>query len=100
MVWFAATVPLGDRTLLQHLRAIAGTPEARSLGEGARDEAGKMGERLRRELSDHDAAIVDKPAPDRPAPDRPPAEKLDESDRRQLNRVIRDRTGTARPRAH
>lgn len=83
MAWFAATVPLGDRTLMQHLRAIAATPEAKSLGEGARDEAGKMTDRLRRELSDRDAAPSD----------RPPAEKLDDSDRKQLDRVIRERTG-------
>jgi len=75
MAWFAATVPLGDRTLMQHLRAIASTPEAKSLGEGARDEAGKMTDRLRRELSDRDAATADKSPADKSPADKPPADK-------------------------
>lgn len=87
MVYFAATVPLGDRTLIGHLRAIAGTPEARSLGEGAREEAGKMAERVRKELQ----AVPDAaPAATGRAP--APAEHLDDADRKALDRVVRERT--------
>ena len=34
LFYFAATVPLGRRTLIGHLRAIAATPEARDLADG------------------------------------------------------------------
>jgi hypothetical protein len=47
VVWFATTVPLGKRTLWGHLRAIAGTQEAKDLAEGTAEEAHKVAERMR-----------------------------------------------------
>ena len=36
-VWFSFSVPLGQKTLAQHLDAIGETPEAKELMNGARD---------------------------------------------------------------
>lgn len=46
VVWFATMVPLGSRTLWQHLRAIAGTQEAKELAEGTKVEAEKVAKKL------------------------------------------------------
>jgi hypothetical protein len=51
VVWFATMVPLGSRTLWQHVRAIAGTKEAKELAEGTKEEARKVADKLR---DDHD----------------------------------------------
>ena len=80
LIWFAATVPLGRRTLLGHLLAIARTPEAKELAEGTKEQAKKMVERVREEVR------ADGGAPS------PPAEELDDDDRAALERVIRERT--------
>ncbi len=54
VVWFATTVQLGDRTLWGHIKAIAGTHEAKDLAEGTRKEAQKVAEKL---LSSPDASV-------------------------------------------
>jgi hypothetical protein len=51
VLWFATMVPLGSRTLWGHLRAIAGTQEAKELAEGTKEEAKKVADKL---LTDHD----------------------------------------------
>lgn len=51
LFWFATTVPLGKRPLLGHLRAIFATQEARDLADGTKEEAAKMADRVRQELS-------------------------------------------------
>jgi hypothetical protein len=38
-VWFGSTVPLGSKTLFEHLRAIGRTEEAHDLVEGAKEAA-------------------------------------------------------------
>jgi hypothetical protein len=48
--WFVFFVPLGERTLFQHLRRIAGTEEAQELGRAAVDASRKLGEDLEREI--------------------------------------------------
>ena len=125
MAWFAFTVQLGDRTLFQHLRAIASTPEAKSLGEGARDEAAKMAERVRQGLAPgvdgaagtgsaaggeggsragkagRDATrsaggdVAGKGAGDAPG-HRAPADELGDEDRKALDRMVHERTDGAR----
>ena len=98
MLWFAATVPLGRRTLVQHVRAIAGTPEAQSLAEGTRDEAAKVADRVRQELVPEPDSGSAKPAekgtPHGGTPgSAPPSDQLDQRDRDALDRMVRDRTG-------
>ena len=50
--YFAATVPLGSKTLLGHLRALAATREAKELGEGVKEKAGELGEKVKREMAE------------------------------------------------
>jgi hypothetical protein len=52
VVYFAATVPLGSKTLIGHLRALASTKEAKDLGEGVKEKAGELGEKVKREIED------------------------------------------------
>jgi hypothetical protein len=47
VIWFMTMVPLGSRTLWQHLKAIAGTQEAKELAEGTKEEARKVADKLR-----------------------------------------------------
>jgi hypothetical protein len=46
VVWFAVSVPLGSRTLWGHLRAIAGTKEAKDFADGTKEEAKKVADKL------------------------------------------------------
>ena len=48
--WFAVTVPIGNKTLWGHLRAIAGTEEAKDLAKGTKQEAEKVAEKVKEEL--------------------------------------------------
>jgi hypothetical protein len=47
VLWFATMVPLGSRTLWGHLKAIAGTKEAKDFAEGTKEEAEKVAKKLR-----------------------------------------------------
>jgi hypothetical protein len=51
LIWFGATVPLGNRTFFGHLRAITATPEAHDLAAGTEEEARRVADRLRHEWS-------------------------------------------------
>lgn len=51
LIWFGATVPLGNRTFFGHLRAISSTPEARDLASGTGEEARRVADRIRQEWS-------------------------------------------------
>ena len=51
--WFATTIPLGNKTLWGHLRAIFGTQEAKDLAKGAEDEAKKVADRMRDQAAKH-----------------------------------------------
>ena len=42
MIWFGTTVPLGNRTLFEHIQAIWKTPESRGLVRGAKDKVGTL----------------------------------------------------------
>lgn len=96
LVWFAATVPVGRRTLWAHLRAIFGTREARDLAEGTREEASKVAEKIRRTLQPDAGAHpgkehnrgVERP----PERRRAPLDPIEPSDRRDLDRLVRDKT--------
>ena len=56
LVWFALTVPLGKRTLVGHLRAIATTDEAKDFARGTEEEAKKAARKLDEELHPPDLA--------------------------------------------
>jgi hypothetical protein len=50
--WFVFFVPLGERTLFQHMRRIAGTEEAQELGRAVGEAGRKIGTDLEQELRD------------------------------------------------
>lgn len=55
-LWFAVTIPIGNKTLWGHLRAIAGTEEARDLAKGTKEEAEKVARKVKEELHAPDMA--------------------------------------------
>jgi hypothetical protein len=69
IAYFATTVPLGRKTLWQHLVAIFRTDEAKELVDGTKEEAKKLADR-----------VLDGMKPDAGAPDSthaPPPERHD-----------------------
>ena len=84
-VWFGANIPLGSRTLFQHLQAIGRTRETQDLLAGTRETAKPLVDSVRRKLA-HDSA--DSPAtPDAGASVRP-ADDISESDRTHLKKIL------------
>jgi len=83
-VWFGANVPLGSRTLFQHLQAIGRTRETQDLLDGTRESAKPLMDSVRRRAEEalHDKAVV-------PADGgAPPAEEVSDSDRQELKKVL------------
>lgn len=84
-VWFGANIPLGSRTLFQHLQAIGRTRETQDLLEGTRETAKPLVDSVRRKLA-HESS--DSPAtPDAGAPVRP-GDDISESDRTHLKKIL------------
>ncbi len=46
LIWFATMVPLGNRTLWGHIKAISGTQEAKDFADGTRKEAKKVADQV------------------------------------------------------
>lgn len=84
-VWFGANVPLGSRTLFQHLQAIGRTRETKDLLDGTRESAKPLMDSVRRRAQE---ALNDKVVP--PDGGAPPAEEVSDSDRQQLKKVLGD----------
>lgn len=83
-VWFGANVPLGSRTLFQHLQAIGRTRETQDLLDGTRESAKPLMDSVRRKAQEalNDKAVV-------PADGgAPPAEEVSDSDRQELKKVL------------
>jgi len=80
LIWFATMVPLGSKTLWQHVKAIAGTKEAKDLADGTKHEAKKVAERVRGEGKATDAGVG------------APLDPVDKNDRDGLDRLVRDKT--------
>lgn len=83
-VWFGANVPLGSRTLFQHLQAIGRTRETKDLLDGTRESARPLMDSVRRKAQEalNDKAVV---APDGGAP---PSEEVSDGDRQELKKVL------------
>lgn len=83
-VWFGANVPLGSRTLFQHLQAIGRTRETQDLLNGTRESAKPLMDSVRRKAQQalNETAVV-------PADGgAPPAEEVSDSDRQELKKVL------------
>jgi hypothetical protein len=93
MIWFGATVPLGERTLFEHVQAIWKTPESRGLVRGTKDKVGTLVDRATNRV----VKGVAKNAPNQlaahgeaaeQASEAPPMEDLQAKDRKALRGVI------------
>lgn len=84
VIWFATMVPLGNKTLWGHLRAIFATQAAKDLAHGTEQEARKVAARMRGELvPDGGSAKVKEHAP---------LDPVGERDQRDLDRLVREKT--------
>jgi hypothetical protein len=95
VAWFAVTVPLGKRTLWQHIGAIFATQEAKDLAEGTKEEAAHMAERMREGLR-RDAGLAPGKAGDKQAARpkeraQPPLEERSDKDRAGLEHLVHDK---------
>jgi hypothetical protein len=86
VAWFGSTVKLGERTLFGHLRAIGSTKESQELVDGTKQSAKPLVDDVRRR-------IAGEATPDA----GPPQEKVTDSERRRLRRLIgaADQTASA-----
>lgn len=83
-VWFGANVPLGSRTLFQHLQAIGRTRETQDLLDGTRESAKPLMDSVRRRAQEALNEKVVVPADG----GAPPAEEVSDSDRQELKKVL------------
>lgn len=86
--WFACTVKFGSRTLWEHARAIGRTQEAQELAGGAKEQAGKVADKVRR-IVDEESRKAEKKAKD--VLPSGPQEQLDAEDRAGLDRLVKEK---------
>jgi hypothetical protein len=92
-VWWGLTVPLGERTLFGHLRAIGHTRESQELVRGTKQ---KVGDIKRRIAGEDKGKGAEKPAPAGEAAPKtqtapvegPPQEHLTDADRRDMRKIL------------
>lgn len=83
VVYFAVTVPLGTKTLWEHVRAIASTDESQELVEGVKAKAEEVLER-------DDARATDAVANDASG-DGQPSDQIEPDEQKKLRKLIRKR---------
>ncbi len=83
-VWGGLTVPLGERTLFGHLRAIGGSKESQDLVRGTRQKVVDVKTRI--VTGESEAPDPAKAAKD-PAKN-PPQDRLTADDRKEMRRLI------------
>ena len=82
-VWFGANIPLGSRTLFQHLQAIGRTRETKDLLDGTRESAKPLMDSVCCWVPQ---ALSEKVLP--PDGGAPPAEEVSDSARQELKKVL------------
>lgn len=87
--WWGATVPLGERTLFGHLRAIGSTKESQELVRGTKDKVTEVKERI----ANDDQRPAGTPDKATPAETAPPQDKLTSDDRKEMRRLIESKRG-------
>ena len=73
IVWFSVTVKLGDKTLVQHVRAIWHTNEVQDLKNGVEQKAGPAVDKLERGGKAAYKEMTGSDHPDAGVPDAVPA---------------------------
>jgi len=116
LVWWGLTVPLGERTLFGHLRAIGDSKESQELVRGTKQKVGDLKKRMADENdegkddeNDEDDAsgggksVAGARSPEKPQPPEPdprnaaeaaPQENLTSGDRTQMRRLLQARAKT------
>jgi hypothetical protein len=84
-VWFGANVPLGSRTLFQHLQAIGRTRATQDLLDGTRETAKPLVDSVRRRLA-HDSSSA--PVLPDGGTAAPPADEISDDDRQHLKKLL------------
>jgi hypothetical protein len=79
-VWWGLTVPLGERTLYAHIRAIGSSEPTQDLVRGTKQKVGEVTRRL--------AGVG---VPDAAPPAAPPQEHITATDREQMKRLIKSK---------
>lgn len=88
-VWFGANIPLGSRTLFEHLQAIGRTRETQDLLDGTRESAKPLVDGVRRRLGA--AANANQPNEVLKAgvdAGAPPADEISQADRQRLRKLL------------
>jgi hypothetical protein len=96
-VWFGANIPLGSRTLFQHLQAIGRTRETQDLLDGTKKSAQPIVDGVRRRLGGSNAENVADQSPAQKATAVPdggvaPADHISGEDRDKLRKVLGAKT--------
>lgn len=80
LAYVAATVPLGQKTLWQHLHAIAETDESQQLVEGVKEKAGEvLHQRSSKDQADNDSSVES----------ATPQDNATEQERERLKRLVK-----------
>ncbi len=97
ILWFGVKVPLGQRTLFEHVQAIWKTPESQDLVRGTKDKMSHLVDRATgRAVTEVAKNARNKDAAHRPPADQelaasPPMEDLEDKDRQALRGLIEQR---------
>jgi len=84
-VWFGRTVPLGERTLFEHVRAIGETEASQKLFDGTRDTVEQVREDVGRTLF---RAAENQMAGSKGLASGEPADELTPADRKELRELL------------
>jgi hypothetical protein len=83
-VWWGLTIPLGDRTLFQHIAAIAHSKESRELVRGTKEKVAD----IKKQVTGHEARpVTGSPAKAEPVEARP-QERLTNVDRHDMRKLL------------
>ena len=96
-VWFGANIPLGSRTLFEHLQAIGRTRETQDLLDGTKQSAKPIVDGVRRRLSGSNTEKVADESPAQKATAVPdggmaPDDHISGADRDKLRKVLGAKT--------
>ncbi len=91
MVWLACSVPLGRRTLYQHLRAIFATQEAQDLADGTKQEARDLAKRVQKGIAEGRDKKQVLPATKKTRT-AAPLDPMDEKDQQALEHLVHEKT--------
>jgi hypothetical protein len=89
-IWCGANIPLGPRTLFEHLQAIGRTRETQELLDGTRETARPLVDGVRRRMAKSEEKSDERSpaAPDGGVRIAAPSEEITEQDRKRLRKLL------------